>query len=289
MNPATDMPFRRVPAGQALAWWGEGWRSFLRAPLPWVGMSIALLIILLVLRALPLGGLLSQWLSLPLFALGAVFASFLRRRWAQARSITPQGMPVEPTMAGALGESTQLWKGRIGPLLMVSVLVLALGGAFGALFVLGVGALFGVGLASMGALSHLMTPGMGMMAGLGAVASGLFTLMLLALLALFLINIAFWFVNTLVTLGGVAPWDAVVLSFKAGFANFGALLLFTLLLIPIGFVAMIPMGLGLLVLLPVLSGASYASYQDVFGATASEAAPRDPHDDPRHHAPGFIS
>ncbi len=281
MNSSSTRPYRHVPAGQALAWWGEGWRSFMRAPLPWVGLSIGLLIILLVLHALPLGGLLSQWLSLPLFALGAVYASFLRRRWAQARSITPQGMPVEPATEGALRDSTRLWKDRVGPLLLVSVLVLVLGGAFGALLVLGLGAVFGVGLASMGALLHGMSPGLGMMTGLGAVASGVFTLMLLALLALFLLNVAFWFVNTLVTLGGATPWEAVALSFKAGFANFGALLLFTLLLIPIGFVAMIPMGLGLLVLLPVLSGASYASYQDVFGQAPDSPQPRD-------RAPGFV-
>ena len=281
MTPASAPTYRRVSAGRALAWWGEGWRSFLRAPMPWVGLSIGLLIILLVLHALPLGGLLSQWLSLPLFALGAVYASFLRRRWAQAHSITPQGMPVEPETTGALGESAQLWKGRIGPLLLVSVLVLVLGGAFGVLLVLGLGAVLGVGLASMGALTHMMTPGVGMMAGLGAMAGGVLTLMLLALLALFLLNVAFWFVNTLVTLGGVAPWDSIVLSFKAGFANFGALLLFTLLLIPIGFVAMIPMGLGLLVLLPVLSGASYTSYQDVFGQAPHALEPRD-------RAPGFV-
>ncbi|OIQ86926.1 hypothetical protein GALL_312220 [mine drainage metagenome] len=272
MNPSADMPFRRVPAGQALVWWGEGWKSFLRAPLPWTGMSLAMLVLLLVLRALPLGGLLSQWLSLPLFALGVVFAAFLHKRWIQARTITPQGIPVEPEVEGTFSESAQYWKTRIGPLLLVSVLVLVLGGAFGAVLVLGLGALFGVGLASMGALSHLMTPGAGMMAGVGAMAGGMFTLMLLALLAIFLVSVAFWFVNTLVVLGGVQPWDAIRLSFKAGFANFGAIMLFTLLLIPIGFVAMIPFGLGLLVLLPVISGASYASYQDVFGTPIQPGA-----------------
>jgi uncharacterized membrane protein len=179
--------------------------------------------------------------------------------------MTPQGMPVEPATEGTFEESAQLWRKRIRPLLVASVLVLVLGGAFGAVFVLGLGAMLGVGLASMGALSHVLSPGAGMMAGMGAMAGGLFTLMLLALAALFLLNVAFWFVNTLVALGGVQPWDAIVLSAKAGFANVGALVLFTLLLIPISLIAMIPAGLGLLVLLPVLSGASYASYQDVFG------------------------
>lgn len=275
MQTSADIPFRRVPAGQGLVWWGEGWKSFLRAPLPWLGMSVALLVILFVLRALPLGGLLSQWLSLPLVALGVVFAAFLHKRWTQARVITPQGIPVEPEVEGAFGESAQYWKTRVGPLLLASLLVLVLGGIFGAVVVLGLGAVFGVGLASMGALSHVMTPGAGMVAGMGAMAGGLFTLMLLGLLALFLISVAFWFVNTLVALGGLQPWDAIRLSFKAGFANFGAIALFTVLLLPIAFIAMIPFGLGLLVLLPMLSAASFASYQDVFGASDTPAATGD--------------
>ena len=276
--PAATPSFRRVPAGQALAWWGEGWRSFLRAPLPWVGLAVALLVILAILHMLPLGGLLGNWLSLPLFALGAVFASMLQRRANAQRQITPPGMPPQLQQDGALSESTRAWSARIGPLLLASLLVLAIGGAFMLVVVLLFGGLWGVGLGTMGALSHMAEGGRGMMAGLGAMAGGLFTLLFIGLIGLFLLSVAFWFVNTLVALGGVQPWDAVVLSFKAGFANIGALLLFTIVLLPVGMAAMIPMGLGLLVLLPVLSGASYASYQDVFGDArpAASAQPLPP-------------
>lgn len=269
--PAAHPVFRRVPAGSALRWWAEGWQSFLRAPLPWLGLSVALLVLLWIVGKLPLGGLLSQWLSLPLLALGAVFAALLRRRWVEARRITPAGMPLEPRTEGALGASAQLWKARIGPLLLASLLVLAIGGAAGAVLVLGLGALFGVGLASVATFSHLMSPGAGVMAGAGAAAGGLMALLLLLLLALYVLNVAFWFVNTLVVLGGVRPWDAVVLSVRAGLANLAPITLFTVLLLPIGMVAILPFGLGLLVLLPVLSGASYASYHEVFGAAEPSA------------------
>ena len=267
----TDFPdahplYRRVPASSGLRWWSEGWQSFLRAPGPWVGLAAALLALLWLAGRLPLGGLLSQWLSLPLFALGAVFAMLLRRRWIEARRITPPGMPLETQTEGTLGASARLWTARIGPLLLASLLVVAIGGTAGAVLVLGLGAAFGVGLASLATVSHLMSPGVGMIAGAGAAAGGLMALLLLVLLALYLVNVAFWFVNTLVVLGGVRPWNAVVLSARAGFANLGAITVFTVLLLPIGLVAMLPFGLGLLVLLPVLSGASYASYHEVFDA-----------------------
>lgn len=272
----TDFPdahplYRRVPASSGLRWWSEGWQSFVRAPGPWVGLAAGLLALLWLAGRLPLGGLLSQWLSLPLFALGAVFAMLLRRRWLDARRITPPGMPLETQTEGTLGASARLWTARIGPLLLASLLVVAIGGAAGAVLVLGLGAVFGIGVASLATLSQVMSPGAGMMAGAGAAAGGLMGLLLLVLLALYLLNVAFWFVNTLVVLGGVRPWNAVVLSARAGFANLGAITVFTVLLLPIALVAMLPFGLGLLVLLPILSGASYASYHEVFDAAEPAA------------------
>ncbi|CUA95701.1 hypothetical protein [Thiomonas bhubaneswarensis] len=261
--------FRLVAAGYGLRWWGEGWRSFTQAPLPWVGLALALLVLLWLIGELPLGGVLSQWLSLPLLAFGVIFAALLRQRATRAREITPPGMPLEPQNEGALNASAKAWSGRIGPLLLASLLVLAIGGVVGAIIVMGLGALFGLGLASMGALAKMMTPGMGMAAGMGAMAGSVLTLLLLVLLALYLFSVAFWFVNTLVAIGGVRPWDAVKLSVRAEFANLAPITLFTVLLLPISLLAMLPFGLGLLVLFPVLSGASYASYHDVFGDAAA--------------------
>ncbi|MGC8703407.1 MAG: hypothetical protein ACP5RV_10800 [Thiomonas sp.] len=262
----SDPTFRRVPAGAGLRWWGEGWRAFTRAPLPWVGLALGFFVLMWLLGRFPLGGLLSQWLSLPLLALGVLFAAALRRRLGQARTITPSGMPLEPNNDGALSASGRVWTQRIGPLLLASLLVLALGGVVGAVIVIGLGALFGIGLGSLGAFAKMMTPGMGMAAGMGALAGSIMTLMLLLLLVLYLFSVAFWFVNTLVALGSVSPWNAVKLSVGAGFANLAPITLFTLLLLPISLLAMLPMGLGLLVLFPVLSGASAASYFEVFGA-----------------------
>ena len=87
--PSGDVVFAHVPAARGLAWWGQGWSSFLRAPWAWVGMTLALLLGSMLLHLLPLGAVVAQALSMPLFTLGAVFASVLRRRWKRARDITP--------------------------------------------------------------------------------------------------------------------------------------------------------------------------------------------------------
>ena len=268
MNPsmAISLPYRRVGAARGAAWWGQGWRSFLRAPWAWVGLSLALLLGSMLLHMLPLGGAVAQWLAMPLFTLGAVFASVLRRRWLRARSITPDGLAAEADNEGALGESTQKWGSRVGPLLLASLFVLLAVGVLLLVVGLSLAAVFGVGLLRLEGIGHMMEASPGaVLAGVGMGAGAMLAAALLVLLALFVCSVAFWFVGTLVALGGIGPWAAVGLSIRAALANLGALLVFSLLLIPFTILAMIPMGLGMLVLLPVISGASYASYEDVFG------------------------
>ena len=268
----SQFSFRHVPASRGIGWWGEGWRSFLRAPWAWLGLSLGLLLISLLLRLFPMGGLLTQWLNLPLFALGAVFASVLQRRWRYQSGITPPGMVAEADNEGAFGESSRRWGARLGPLLLASLLVLLFIALAVLLLVLMLGALFGFGLFSPEALEHMFrgSPG-AMMAGMGMRIGMVMGLGVVVLGLLLLASVLFWFVGTLVALGGVGPWNAIRLSARAALNNLGALLVFSLLLVPFGILAMIPMGLGLLVLLPVLSGASYASFDDVFGASPMAA------------------
>ena len=62
------------------------------------------------------------------------------------------------------------------------------------------------------------------------------------------------------------PLDAMKMSLSACFNNFGAFVVLGVLIYVLIWVAMLPAGLGVLVLIPVLAGTLYASYQDVFGA-----------------------
>lgn len=271
-----SLPYRRVGAGRGMAWWGQGWRSFMHAPLAWLGMSAALLVGAMILQVLPLGGALAQWLTMPLFTLGAVFASVLRRRWLRARSITPQGLAVEADNDGALGDSSRQWSTRIGALLLASLLVLLCMGMLLLVFGVLMAAVLGISLLKLQTVAHLMASSPeAAFASVGLGAGTLLVAVLLILATLFFASVAFWFVGTLVALGGLSAWAAVRLSVRAALANVGALLVFSLLLIPFSIAAMIPMGLGLLVLLPVISGASYASYDDVFGS-ASQPSPGQP-------------
>ncbi|MEP7156032.1 MAG: BPSS1780 family membrane protein [Betaproteobacteria bacterium] len=73
-----------------------------------------------------------------------------------------------------------------------------------------------------------------------------------------------WFATPLLALHNMRVSHAIRWSFYAFIGNFMAMLVFTLLLIAIIFVATIPLGLGLLIATPVMALAHYTSYRQVF-------------------------
>ena len=78
---------------------------------------------------------------------------------------------------------------------------------------------------------------------------------------------AMWFAPALVFFNGMAPVDALKASFSACAANWLVFLVYGVILLVLSFFAALPVGLGFLVLVPVMVGALYASYRDIFVGT----------------------
>ena len=55
------------------------------------------------------------------------------------------------------------------------------------------------------------------------------------------------------------------MSLSACFNNLGSFVVLGVLIYVLIWVALLPLGLGMIVLIPVLAGTLHASYQDVFG------------------------
>ena len=94
--------------------------------------------------------------------------------------------------------------------------------------------------------------------------------------AVFLVSLAYWFAPALVTLQQLGPWQAIRTSLQAGLANWGAVLVSGLMLAVLAFIAMIPLGLGLLLWFPVLYVTAYTGWKDIFGQSAAPARPDEP-------------
>ena len=237
---------RRLAAGRGAHWWGEGWRIFTAAPLPWLGILVMIIVINVVLGMIPVIGGLAATVLGPIFAGGLLLGCHALAR----------GQPLQFMHLFQAFQSD-----RLTPLAVLGLVMLA----FGVVVALVMGVLmFGAAGTALvtGAMSGSSDAGVAAaMAGMGAAA---LIGALVGLVAAALFFMAWWFAPALVTLNGAPPIDALQASFRASLANLGAQLVFGLIFIGLAIVASIPFGLGWLVLGPVMIGASYASWREVF-------------------------
>jgi uncharacterized membrane protein len=75
-----------------------------------------------------------------------------------------------------------------------------------------------------------------------------------------------WFAPALVFFNNMSPVEALKASFNACLKNTLPFLVYGLMVMVLLFFAALPVGLGFLVLIPVLAGSIYVSYRDIFVA-----------------------
>ena len=111
---------------------------------------------------------------------------------------------------------------------------------------------------------------MAMMRGDAAaiIALGLtFLLAMLVMLALSIpIYMAVWFAPSLIVFHDLAPVEAMKTSFIACLKNIIPFLLYGVIMLVLMVIAAIPIGLGFLVLMPVILASVYTAYRDIFFA-----------------------
>lgn len=239
------MQAQGVDVGKGLAWYGDGWGIFTRNPGMWIVLMILLLVIAAVLNLVPLLGPLLFALLLPGLFGGVLYAA---REASEQREMDVSHLFIgfkDSAMRNAL-----LVLGAV--LLGANILFM-----FFALLLIG----SGMGMAGM--LHH----GEHEMLAAGLGAGMLLALLLLSLLGL-LLSMVFLYAVPLVMFAAAEPVAAMKSSFAACLSNILPLLLFGVIYIVLATIAVLPFGLGLLVLLPVTFGALYASYRDIYAVPA---------------------
>lgn len=236
----------RVDAGRGWGWIVEGWQLFAKAPGVWIVIMLIYLGISVVLSLIPFVGGLAYTLLMPVLVGGMLYGAAALAR-------------------GETLEIAHLFRGfqdqeRMGPLVLLGLISVA-GYVLMALVVMvfmGGGLMMGATLDSTGTVVPPEAMG-GLLAGAGLIA------LLIVLTIGFLVGMALFYGVPLVMLGGQNAWPAAQDSVAASWINMLPLLVFGLIYLVLAVVAIIPFGLGLLILGPVTVGAVYASYQDVFG------------------------
>ena len=246
------MNFRTVDSGRGVGWLGDGWNLVKGQLGAWILLVIVYLVIEIVLQIIPfVGGLVAALIS-P----GLVAGMFLAARYSDEGKTVDLNLLFQPLME-ARTRGPLLTLGAMAivfSILMTLVILAMIGGAAGSTSLM-------ENANSMDAEAMMMSSMMGM--GFGGL------LLILILAAVY--SMAMWFAAPLVLFAGVAPIEAMKLSFKAVLANWLPVLVFGLLVIVLGLVASIPLLLGWLLLMPVLFAAMYVSYKEVFDVPDEEA------------------
>lgn len=235
----------RVDAGRGWGWITEGWRLFAGAPGVWIVILLIYLGINVVLSLIPLIGGLAYLLLSPVLTGGILYGAD-----RQARGETLE--------IGDLFRGFQD-QGRMGPLVILGLISLAGYMLMGLILMVFVGGGIATGIV-------LDDPGQGitpeMIEGLFGV--GFMVLILVQLTLWAVIMMSMFYAIPLVMLGRQDAWPAVQDSIAACWINMLPLLVFGLMGLVLAMIAVIPFGLGFLILWPVMVCAVYASYREVF-------------------------
>jgi uncharacterized membrane protein len=233
MNP-TDI--RSYPASRAFEWLAQGWRIVMALPKPLLLAGLVSFVILVLLGFIPkVGQLLSAYATL--FLLGGLIV-MAKEADAGRQPAVSQVFEVFRSQGGSV----------LGASLIMGVVITG--------FVILVFVLAG-GSALLGRVSGSSLP-----KGMGASLVAL--IMLLGLLAIVLSVGLFWFSLPLIVLRKAKAMQSLGQSMRGFARNWGAVLLISLLFFLLSIVAAIPLGSGMILLLPVMAATTYAAVNDVY-------------------------
>jgi uncharacterized membrane protein len=228
---------RSVPTGNGWNWLAAGWDIFRKSAGTWIGMVVVLAVIFIAAHLIPLVGAVAMQILWPVFVGGLMLA---------CRSIDQ----------GGEAQFSQLFAGfqhRAGTLVALGAIWLVLS----LLIVVIVAAITGVQIFA------LMSGGESPEQMVGLALTALLALLIILALMLPLV-MATWFAPALIVFNGMAVGAAMKASFAACVKNILPFLLYGVLALIAAVIASIPLGLGWLVLAPVLTASVYTSYRDIY-------------------------
>ena len=232
---------RAVDVGRGWEWIASGFALFKKQPGTWILLLIVLLVCTILISLVPMIGGLANMLLLQVFVGGVMIG---------CRALdSDENLEVGHVFAGFKQNTSNLVV--LGLLALVAwvfvlipVILIVGGGSF-----------------------------MAMMRDSDAAAAGIATLgltfvlaMLVALALSIPVYMALWFAPSLIVFHDLAPVAAMKTSFLACLKNIIPFLFYGVILLVLSVIAAIPLGLGFLVLMPVILASVYTAYRDIFFA-----------------------
>lgn len=232
---------RSLSAGRGWFWITEGFRLFKQSPGVWIVDMILFFIITIFIALIPIVSLLNNILQ-PIL-LGGLMQG--------VRVLDTEGAwDVNYLFAG--------FKDKFSKLAILGLLEL--------LFIMAVGAVIGVIILLALFMIGMSAPGEGGFSGPQEFFTSVWFLLLIPVLfaMFFIMGMAIWLAPQLVVLHDLEPFEALKSSFRGSARNIIPMIVFGFLAILLVIPAVIPLGLGVLVLWPTLMAATYVAWKDIF-------------------------
>ncbi len=229
------LTIKQVPIGNAWTWILKGFNLFKANPAMWIILLVIYLAIMIPVSMLPVIGSVLSTLLAPVFAAGMM--------WGCQALIKGQDLEINHLFEGFKHNTSQLI--TLGGIYMVSLLFVAVI----------------VVMALDKETIELLLAGKDLSA---EQADGMLMPMLIALMLMMPVLMAYWFAPVLAGLHNLRAVDAMKLSFSACLKNMLPFLLYGLVFMLLLIIAIIPFGLGLIIVVPVMMTSLYSSYADVF-------------------------
>jgi len=230
---------RAVSAGNGFVWLVQGWGYFKASPLAWILAMVAWFLISIVVGLIPIAGGIVLGLVGPVIMAGFLLGC---REQEQGGDFT-----VSHLFAGFSQNAGQLV--LVGLLYLVMMIVVGI--------IVGLGMFF-----TMGAMDVAVGDPRAM-AG-GGFGLGFILVLIFAFLMSIAVVMSYIFAPALVALEDLNAIEAMKLSFKGCLINLLPLLVYILSAIVLMLLGAIPLLLGLLIVLPMLTASNYTAYRDIY-------------------------
>ncbi len=231
------MEAKIVDVERGWGWIADGWSLFMKNPGVWILMILIYALIMILLLFAPILGILASGLLGTMLAGGAIYGA-------------------SRLDSGGTLEIWQLFQAFRDSARTVPMFILGLISLVSSLLM----AVMSEGLiAGSYAGAEIMSGGQAMQLGVAAIIG-----MLLVLLVAMVMGVLLFYAIPLVMLQGIEPVEAIKFSILGCLKNWLPLLVFGLIYMVLTILALIPLGLGLLILGPVTIGSWYQSYKELY-------------------------
>ena len=242
MHPHDDLPpIRHVGVGHGVQWISEGWSLFLRRPGFWLLVAFLQTLLVMLVMLVPLLGQVGAHLLMPILSAGLMVVA--QRIWYNEPVTVPEAFTGFREHAPAV-VNVGVWY-MLGWMLIVAL-----------------GLLLGGGAALSGMAVSLETQ----YEWLGTAISvfGILLAVVISLLLVLPLVMSVWLAPPLAVFHDIPAMRAMSHSFVASWRSLPAFIVAFFLVALMLFLTSLTLGLGLLVVIPVMAGATYAAYRDLY-------------------------